>query len=68
MGPVSFVSIEAGTNRTEAMEAAAKLADADIRVMSMRPEGAPDGAASDQRWSVVVAANDALQARQLLSS
>ncbi|MDH4076039.1 MAG: DUF2007 domain-containing protein [Acidimicrobiia bacterium] len=69
MGPVSFESLDAGGSRADALAAAARLAEAGIRVVQMdeAPASRP-GPSGDGRFRLVVRSADAARARNVLAA
>jgi hypothetical protein len=62
VGPVSFESLDGGATRPEALQVAARLGKAGIKVVSV-VAGDRDGA---ERFRVVIRSADVARARQLL--
>ena len=64
MGPVSFESLNGGTTREAALEAARQLGQAGIRVVNVSGEGS----GNDSRFRIMVRSDDALRAKEILDS
>ncbi len=62
MGPVAFESLDGGPSRADALRAAARLAEAGIRVAQVSE------AASGSGFRLVVRSADASRAREILAA
>ncbi|MEZ5408981.1 MAG: DUF2007 domain-containing protein [Acidimicrobiales bacterium] len=71
MGPVSFESLDAGGSRADALAAAARLADAGIRVVQVdetAPAALESGRSGEGRFRLIVRSADAARARDVLAA
>ncbi len=68
MGPVSFESLDGGTTRSEALTAAARLADAGVRVMQVTEAALNGPEPGEARFRLVVRSADAARAREILDA
>lgn len=68
MGPVSFESLDGGTTRSEALAAAARLADAGVRVIQVAEAATSGPGAGEARFRLVVRSVDAARAREILAT